>query len=187
MVICNDRKIKTDTEDKYDIELNELAVEYSTLPDALATIKDRKPSRDSSLDSIEGIKDFTKDHTPIRPIRFPPPPQFCNGLSGDSMKLVQANNTKLKILLMIATVTIIVCVVFGVVTVSLHYVKKADNSSPDSPDCDELVARLEFTLKALADLRETLANLTRSSQDSTNKPDNAVDQTWNSSPRYSWA
>ena len=103
------------------------------------------------------------------------------------MQLVQGNNTKLKILLMIATVTIIVCVVFGVVTVSLHYGKKADNSSPDGPDCDGLAARLEFTLKALADLRETLANLTRPSQDSTNNPDNAVNQTWNSSPRYSWA
>ena len=68
------------------------------------------------------------------------------------------------------------------------FTKKAENSNPDDSDCDGLVARLEFTLKALADLRETLANLTRLSQNSlTSNSDNEVDQTWNSSPKYTWA
>ena len=185
MVFCKDEKPSHGTEDKFDIELNQLAAEYSSSPGSLATVKDRKQSQEASPETDGSMEGVTNDHSSFH---FPAPPQFCNGLSGDSIKLVQANNTKLKILLVIATVTIIVSVVFGVVTVSLHYGKKADNSSPDDPDCDGLVARLEFTLKALADLRETLANLTRLSQDSsTSNPDNAVDQTWNSSPRYSWA
>ena len=117
MVICNDKKYNPDAEDKYDIELNELAVEYSTLPDALATIKDRKPSRDSSLDSIKGIKELTKDPTPIP---FPPPPQFFNGLSGGQIQLVCSSNTKLKILLVMASVGIVSSIVFGVLNVSLY-------------------------------------------------------------------
>ena len=77
---------------------------------------------------------------------------------------------------------------FGVWNVSLHYRKKAENSDPDDLDCDGLVAKLEFSLKALADLRGTLANLTRLSQDSlTSTSDNAVDSTSNSSPEYTWA
>ena len=89
---------------------------------------------------------------------------------------------------MIATVSIIVSVDFGVLSISLYYGKKAENSSPDDPDCDGLVARFEFSLKALADLRETLANLTRLSQNSlTSTSDNAVDSTWNSSRKYTWA
>ena len=70
---------------------------------------------------------------------------------------------------------------FGVWNVSLHFVKKAENSNPDDSDCDGLMARLEFSLKALADLRETLANHTRLSQNSlTSTSDNTVDSTWSS-------
>ena len=87
-----------------------------------------------------------------------------------------------------ASISIISIIAFRVLTISLYYGKKAENSTPDDPDCDGLVARVEFTLKALADLRETLANLTRLSQNSlTSNSDNAVDQTWNSSPKYTWA
>lgn len=65
MVFCNDEKYSHNTEDKYDIELNKLAAEYSTLPDSLATIKDRKPSQDTSLETNESIKELTNDHTPL--------------------------------------------------------------------------------------------------------------------------
>ena len=184
MVICNDKKYNPDAEDKYDIELNELAVEYSTLPDALATIKDRKPSQDSSLDSIKGIKELTKDPTPIP---FPPPPQFCNGLSGGQIQLVCSSNTKLKILLVMASVSIISSIAFGVLSISLYYGKKAETTNPDDPACDNLVAKLELSLKAIADLSQALANFTRLPQDSTSNSDNAVDESWISSPKYSWA
>ena len=36
------------------------------------------------------------------------------------------------------------------------FTKKAENSNPDDSDCDGLVARLELSLKALADPRGKL-------------------------------
>ena len=79
MVICNEKKYSPNTEDKYDIELNELAAEYSTLPDKMVTIKDGDHSQDSSLETLESIKVVTNDPTSVP---FPPAPQFCSGLSG---------------------------------------------------------------------------------------------------------
>ena len=86
-----------------------------------------------------------------------------------------------------ASVSIIASVAFGVLSISLYYGKKAETTTPDDPACDNLVAKLELSLKAITDLSQALANLTRLSQDSTSSSDNAVNQSWNSSPKYSWA
>ena len=106
MVFCKDEKPTHGAKDKVDIELSQLAAEYSRSPGSLATVKDRKQSQEASPEMEDCMGGVTNDHSSFH---FPAPPQFCNGLSGDSMQLVQGNNTKLKILLMIATVTIIMC------------------------------------------------------------------------------
>ena len=48
IVFYNDDKLSHIAEDKYDIELNELAAEYSSSPGSLATVKGRKPGQEAS-------------------------------------------------------------------------------------------------------------------------------------------
>ena len=146
-------KKPTCVSDKYDVVLKELAADLSSSPLSLTAAMGRKPSQDANPETDNSMKEVTND--PVS-FHFPAPPQFLTASSGEQIKLTRAGNTKLKILVVIATFSIIVSVAFGVWNVSLHYGKKAENSNPDDPDCDGLVARLELSLKALADPRGKL-------------------------------
>ena len=181
MVFCDDKKPNC-VKDEVDLELKELSAVHSISPGSLAAAIGRKPSQEVTLETDDSMEEDT--NVPVSS-HFPAPPQFLTASSGEQIKLTHADNTKLKILVVIATFSIIVSVAFGVWNVSLHYGKKAENSNPDDSGCDGLAARLEFSLKALTDLREPLTSLTRLSQNSlTSTSDNAVDSTWNSSPKY---
>lgn len=59
------------------------------------------------------------------------------------------------------SILIIASVAFGVLSISLYYDKKAETTNPDDPACDNLVAKLELSLKAIADLSQALANFAR--------------------------
>ena len=88
--------------------------------------------------------------------------------------------------MVMASISIVCSIAFRALTLSVYYDKKADNSNPDSPICDNLVTKLELSLQVITDLGEALANLTRLPQGSTSNSDNAIDQSWAISPKYTW-
>ena len=184
MTPCNENKFSPNTEDKYETELEELAKEFITLPDKMATIKDSNHDQETSFGTIEGIKLATND--PSTPTSFPTAPQFCSGMSGEHLQLVRSGNTKMKILMTIASISIVCSIAFRALTLSLYYDKKADNSDLDSPNCDSLVNRLEISLKVITDLGEALASLTKMPQFSTISLDKTVDMSWAVSSKYKW-
>ena len=143
----------------------------------------RKPSQDANPEIDDSMKEDTNDPPPFY---FSPPPLFITKSSGDQIKLKRAVNNKLKILVVIATLSLIVVVGFGAWTISIEYGKKAKTS--DDLGCNGLEAKLEISLQDLGVLRETVANLTRLLQVSlTSASDDVVDSTWNSKPKYTWA
>ena len=180
---CGD-KTANNVEDKFDLEMQELAEFSMHSPGTLLAAKSRKASQATSETDgkVEGVTS-----TPISSSQFPPPPVFLSDSSGEQIKLARAGNAKLKILVVIATLAIVISVAFGIWNVTIHYGKKATKTSED-PACVGLEAKLELSLKALAGLRETLTNFTRLAQESlTSNFDTRADSTWSSHPKYTWA
>ena len=150
----------------------------------MVTITDSNHDHDTSFGTIEGIKMATND--PSTPTSFPTAPQFCSGISGEHLQLVRSGNTKMKIIMAIASISIVCSIAFGALTLSLYYDKKANNSDLDSSNCDSLVSKLELSLKVVTNLGEALANLTKVSQFSTSSPVETVDGSWAIIPKYEW-
>ena len=173
----------SNVEDKFDLEMQELS-EFSMYSPATLAAKNRK---DSLATSETDGKVERVTSSPISSPKFPAPPVFLTASSGDQIKLMRAGNAKLRILIVVATLAIVVSVVFGIWNVSIHYGKKA-TQTPEDPACVGLEAKLELSLQALTRLRESLTNLTRLAQESlTNNPDTRADSSWSSHPKFTWA
>ena len=165
------------------MELNKLEADFNSSPGFLAAAKSKKSSQDATSETDDSMKEDTNDPPPFQ---FPPPPLILTESSGEQIKLKRSVNTKLKILVFIATLSLIVVVGFGAWTISIEYGKKAKTS--DDSGCNGLEAKFEVSLQDLGVLRETVANLTRLLQVSlTSASDNVVDSTRNSKPKYTWA
>ena len=184
MVFCHDKKPKI-VEGKFDTELHELHElrgDFLKSPGSLAASRSKKPSLDASSEAEDYIKEDTNDPSPFV---FPPPPVILTESSGEQIKLNRSANVKLKILIFIATLSLIVVSGFGAWSISIEYGKKATTS--DGPGCNSLEAKLEVSLQDLGVLRESVANLTRLLQDSlTSASNDVVDLSWNSKPKYTW-
>ena len=184
MVFCRDNKPPI-VEGKFDAELhelNELRGDFLKTPESLAASRSHKPS----LDASSGVEDFIKeDAKDPSPFIFPPPPVFLTESSDEQTQFRRSANTKLKILIFIATLCLIMVSGFGAWSISIKYGNQATTS--DGSSCNSLEAKLEVSLKELNVLKESLANLTRLLQDSlTSTSDNVVDLSWNSKPRFTW-
>ena len=93
----------------------------------------------------------------------------------------------MKILLAVASISVVCTFALGVFTLFIYYDNKATkNSDSDSPDCDTLVSKLELSLKILSNLGEALANLTKVLESSTSSPSLTVDGSWAIIPTYEW-
>ena len=106
--------------------------------------------------SDDYIKEDTNDPSPFV---FPLPPIILTESSGEQIKLKRSANTKLKILIFIATLCLIVVSGFGAWSISIEYGKKATTSY--GPGCNSLEAKLEVSLQDLGVLKESVANLTQ--------------------------
>ena len=184
MVFCCDKKPPI-VEGKFDAELHELHElrgDFLKSPGSLAASRSKKPSLDASSEVEDFIKEDTKDPSPFI---FPPPPVILTESSEEQIQLNRSANTKLKILIFIATLYLNVVSGFRAWSISIEYGKKATTS--DGPGCNSLEAKLEVSLKELNVLRESVASLTWLLQNSlTSASDNVVDLSWNSKPKYTW-
>ena len=111
----------SNVEDKFDLEMQDLA-EFSMHSPATLAAKSRKcsqanPETDGKVERVTS--------SPISSPKFPAPPVFLTASSGEQIKLTRAGNAKLRILIVVATLAIIVSIVFGIWNVSIHYGKKA--------------------------------------------------------------
>ena len=175
MVFCSDKKPQI-VVGKFDAELHELhelGGDFLKSPGSLAASRSKKPSLDASSEVEDFIKEDTNDPPPFI---FPPPPVILTESSEEQIQLKHSANTKLKILIFIATLCLIVVSGFGAWSISVKYGNQATTS--DGSNCNHsLEAKLEVSLKELNVLKESLANLTRLLQDSlTSTSGNVVDQ-----------
>ena len=127
--------------------------------------------------------------TPLpSPPKFPLPPVFlADSLGEKQLKLLHANNVKIKILILVVTLAMVAGVVLGIWNVSIYYNNKTSHDPKDSA-CVELEAKLETSLQAITRLSKLVNKLTRSTQDSlTSSLNTSVVSSWSSRPRYTWA
>ena len=158
MVFCCDNKPPI-VEGKFDAELHELYElrgDFLKSPGSLAASRSNKPSLDASSEVEDFIKEDTKDPSPFI---FSPPPVILTESSEEQTQHRRSANTKLKILIFIATLCLIVVSGFGPWSISIEYSKKATTS--DGPGCNSLEAKLEVSLQDLGVLKESVANLTQ--------------------------
>ena len=183
MVFCSDNKPPI-VEGKFDTEfvLREIRDDFLKTPESLAAYKSYKPSLDVSSGEEDFIKEDAKDPSPFI---FPPPPVFLTESSDEQTQFRRSANTKLKILIFIATLCLITVSGFGAWSISVKYGNQA--TTFDDSNCNSLEAKLEVSLEELNVLKGSLANLTRLLQDSlTSTSGNVVDQSWTSKPRFTW-
>ena len=140
MVFCSDKQPQI-IKDEFDVELQELGGDFLKSPGSLAASRSKKPSLDATSEADDYIKEDTNDPSPFI---FPPPPVILTESSEEQIKLKRSANTKLKILIFIATLCLIVVSGFGAWSISIEYGKKATTS--DSPGCNSLEAKLEISL-----------------------------------------
>ena len=108
-------------------------------------------------------------------------------MSEGHVRLLHANNVKIRILLAVSTISIICTLSMGVFALFLYYENKATNPiSSDTPDYGALKSKIELNLKVLVNLSETLFSLTRVPESSTSRSTFTVDDSWAVIPSYEW-
>ena len=176
----SDEEKYNNSEVKVELELQELEKEFNRFPlhpKVLSSELDSELDKDSSLESIKGDK-YTTNAPLFLTSPFPPPPQFCSGLSEANIRLLHSNNVKIKLVLAVSTISII-CTCIGVFALFFYHANRATNpSSSDNPDFDTLESKTELNLQVLVNLSETLSSLTGVPKFSTISITFTVDDSW---------
>ena len=112
---------------------------------------------------------------------------FLGSVGDKQLQLLHAGNVKLKILILVMTLSIVANVALGIWIMYTHH-DKTLNASADLT-CVDVAAKLETTLQAINQLSELVTLLTTSAQGSTtptSRQNTSARPSWGVQPRYKW-
>ena len=176
---------KDTAEAKVDLEMQSLH-DFSMHSPAFLAKRLKSLRAASSTDEIN-VEGAASPSIPSPP-KFPLPPLFLAGSLGEKqLQLLNANNVKIKILILIVSIALVAGVVLGVWNLTIYYSNQSSHE-PGESAWAELEAKLEVSLQAVTRLSDLVKNLTSSAQNSlTSNTNHSKVSSWSGRPKYTWA